>query len=80
MNGHFNVPPQPPVQSGAVHLPVVYVSEASAWEYKQIIRNLAKEQAMTEDELNALGTDGWELAGVFTDSPFAYFYFKRIVA
>ena len=76
MNGDFNVPTQP--QAGPIHLPMVYVTEKVRWEYKQIIRNLAKEEALTEDELNALGTDGWELTGVFSDAPFVYFYFKRL--
>jgi hypothetical protein len=58
--------------------PIVYVKEKTTWEYKQLVRNLAKENAPGEDELNALGADGWELAGIFTDSPFVYFYFKRL--
>jgi hypothetical protein len=76
MKSDFNFPNQ--AQTGPIHLPMVYVTEKSVWEYKQIIRNLAKEQALTEGELNALGSDGWELAGVFNDSPFVYFYFKRL--
>jgi hypothetical protein len=43
------------------------------------MRNLRTEQAPSQDELNALGADGWELAGVFADLPFVYFYFKRLV-
>jgi hypothetical protein len=65
-------------QSGMVPSPIVYVDENPVWEYKQLVRNLAKEKAPSEDELNALGADGWELAGIFTDSPFVYFYFKRL--
>jgi len=76
MNGEFSFPPQP--QGGLIPPPIVYVKEKTVWEYKQLIRNLAKEKAPAEDELNALGADGWELAGVFTDSPFVYFYFKRL--
>lgn len=76
MNGELNFPNQTP--SGLIQPPIVYVKEELFWEYKQLIRNLAKEKAPTEDELNTLGADGWELAGVFTDSPFVYFYFKRL--
>jgi hypothetical protein len=76
MNNNLNFSDQ--AQSGLVPSPIVYVEENPAWEYKQLVRNLAKEKAPTEDELNALGADGWELAGIFTDSPFVYFYFKRL--
>lgn len=43
-----------------------------------MIRNLAKQEAPTAEELNALGAEGWELAGVFNDSLLAYSYFKRL--
>ena len=67
-----------PSHGGLVHAPMVYVKSQAKWEYKQWVRNLAKEAAPTEAELTAIGADGWELAGVFTDSPFVYFYFKRL--
>jgi len=57
---------------------LVYVKEKAKWEYKVLVRNLGKEQAPDEIELNALGVDGWELAGVASDSPLIYFYFKRL--
>ena len=69
---------QPPTPGGSIQPPIIYVSDEAAWEYKQLIRNLAKEDAPTEAELNQLGADGWELAGIFSDSPFVYFYFKRL--
>lgn len=72
--GYVDLDPTTPVQP-----PIVYVSDNSGWEYKQLVRNLAKEDAPSENELNALGADGWELTGIFTDSPFVYFYFKRLV-
>lgn len=62
---------------GSIQPPVVYVDEAAAWEYKLVVRNLRTEQAPSEEELNALGADGWEMSGVFADLPFTYFYFKR---
>lgn len=77
MLGKLHVPQQAP--SGPIPIPMVYVKGKSVWEYKQLIRNLRTEQAPSQDELNALGADGWELAGVFADLPFVYFYFKRLV-
>ena len=58
--------------------PMVYVKEKTVWEYKLLSRNLSKEEAPSEEELNRLGKEGWELAGVFSDSPFVHFYFKRL--
>ena len=49
------------------------------WEYKHIVRKLDEEAELNEKEMNVLGADGWELAGVFTDSTSVYFYFKRLV-
>ncbi len=66
-----------PSPSELIQPPMIYVKIDPAWEYKQLVRNLAAEPALTEDDLNALGADGWELAGIFTDSPRVYFYFKR---
>jgi len=34
--------------------------------------------APNEEELNTLGKDGWELAGIVTDPPIVRFYFKRL--
>lgn len=64
-------PPQPPM---------VYVRDEPEWQYKQLVRNLSKQDAPGENELNALGKDGWELTAIFTDSPLVYFYFKRLVS
>jgi hypothetical protein len=67
------LPPEPPV------LPMVYVKQAVVWEYRQLTRDLAKEKTPTEEELNELGQDGWELAGVLNESGQVHFYFKRMV-
>jgi hypothetical protein len=53
----------------------VYVE--AAWEYKHLGRDLAKETAPDDAELNALGADGWELAAAFAHGNEAHFYFKR---
>jgi len=58
-----------------VQPPVVYVEPT--WEYKHLVRDLAKEPAPEEAELNAFGAEGWELAGVFARGSEAHFYFKR---
>jgi hypothetical protein len=55
----------------------VTVREEPAWEYRRILRNLRTEEPPAEAELDALGADGWELVGLFCDSPFLYLYLKR---
>ncbi len=59
--------------------PMIYVKEKLSWQYHQLERNLKKEAAPTEDELNALGAEGWELVGVLSSGSVARFYFKRLV-
>lgn len=59
-------------------MPIVYVKEKTVWQYKVITRRLGKETDVGEEELNALGRDGWELAGVFADNSTVRFYFKRL--
>lgn len=66
-----------PEQGALSRSPMVYVKIDPKWEYKQIVRDLAAGPAPTAEELNALGADGWELAGILADSPRVYFYFKR---
>jgi hypothetical protein len=75
MNQRFSFPPGSGI--GPI-TPMVYVKEKTVWEYKLLSRNLSKEEAPSEEELNRLGKEAWELAGVFTDSPFVHFYFKRL--
>jgi len=57
--------------------PIVYVNERTAWEYKYFSRNLSEGKALPEEELSALGEEGWELVGVFCESGTVHFYFKR---
>jgi len=73
MSNRFNSPaPGGPVPIA----PMVYVREKSVWQYKILIRGVA--QGPNEDELNALGKDGWELAAVLLQGSVAHFYFKRM--
>lgn len=70
----------PPHESKpAARPPMVYVEKQLKWEYKQIVRNLKKESAPDESELNQLGEEGWEMSGVAQQPPLTYFYFKRQV-
>lgn len=69
--------PHPPGEPLAIAPPMIVVREKLKWEYKRLVQNLAKGETPGEDELNALGTEGWELAGVIQDSPLVYLYFKR---
>jgi hypothetical protein len=57
---------------------MIYVQETIAWEYKQITRNLSKEAVLSEAELNTLGAEGWELAGILTNAKIAHYYLKRL--
>jgi hypothetical protein len=79
MEAHLNHRFNFPAQSGAAPMtPIVYVKDKTVWEYKVLTRDLSKEEAPSEEELNRVGKKGWELAGVFSDSPFVHFYFKRM--
>jgi hypothetical protein len=72
-------PARPDVSPGAV-IPVpvhVYMRERVTWQYKRIVRNLAKEEPLSEGELNELGSEHWELCGMVSDAPFVYFYLRR---
>ena len=70
--------PSPPVpQRPRVQPPTVFVYEKQGWEYKIVSRNIADDPMPTETELNALGKDGWELAGIIPVSGAVQFYLKR---
>lgn len=56
--------------------PMVYV--APVWEYRHLQRTVAGDAPpLSEEELNALGADGWELAAVIPGGTGVHFYFKR---
>jgi hypothetical protein len=75
----FPQPPQPPQpQTSRAQAPMIYVYETQVWEYKTIVRKLADERLLSDEELNALGRDGWELAAAVTLASQVEFYFKRV--
>ena len=55
--------------------PTVFVYERQGWEYRVVSREV--DQPLTQDELNALGKDGWELVGIVLLLNTVQFYLKR---
>ena len=55
--------------------PIVYVREPAVWEYHQLV--VKENRLPSDDALNKLGDDGWELSGVLHASPRVIYYFKR---
>jgi len=49
----------------------------TTWKYTRLSRDLAHEGLPTEEEMNTLGAEGWELAGVVSQPDKAFFYLKR---
>ncbi len=78
MNHQSIFPPIKPQETEPVQSPMIYVKEGPAWEYRQLVRDTTKDKLPTDDELNALGRQGWELAGVLSQRKQIYFYFKRM--
>lgn len=70
-------PPAPvePIVRAPLQPPVVYV--AASWEYKHVARPLGAGPPIGEDELDALGAEGWELTAAVPDAAQVHFYFKR---
>jgi hypothetical protein len=56
--------------------PTVFVYERQGWEYRLVSKEV--DQPLTQDELNALGKDGWELVGIVALLNTVQFYLKRI--
>lgn len=73
---HMLIPPRDP-GNVPIRPPMVYVEKELKWEYKQIVRDLEREQPLEEAELNALGEQGWEMTGIVQQPPKTYYYFKR---
>ena len=69
-------PPRPAEPRGA-HIQPPWVPFEPRWEYKEVVRDLQTQGLLTEPELNALGAEHWELAGVASEKNRVHFYFKR---
>ena len=52
-----------------------FVPVEPRWEYRELIRDGS--HAVSEAELNDLGAEGWELAGVAPVGSQVHFYLKR---
>jgi hypothetical protein len=78
MSARIEVPlsPRPPEPRGP-HIEPPWVPVAPRWEYKALMRDLESEELPSERELDGLGADGWELAGVAHEGQKVHFYFKR---
>lgn len=78
MSTRIEIPfPPPRHEPSGPRVDPPWVSIVPRWEYKQLIRDLMTEGLLTEDELDALGSDGWELASIVREDQRAHFYFKR---
>jgi hypothetical protein len=55
---------------------MVYVRDRTVWQYKVLTRDIPL--SPSEEELNMLGKDGWELIAVLTRGGVTHFYFKRM--
>jgi hypothetical protein len=82
MHTGLEIPPRPPWSPAPpplppqshVEPPVIPVE--SRWEYREIVRDPAA-GLMSTGELDALGAERWELAGVVAAADGVHFYFKR---
>jgi hypothetical protein len=67
-------PPRPP--EPRPHIVPPWVPVEPRWEYKDVVRE-GSQGLLTEADLNALGAEHWELAGVASEGTRVHFYFKR---
>jgi hypothetical protein len=71
-------PTAPPAPAPGSPLPLPMIHVAPTWMYKHVQRPLGELADVSESELDALGADGWELAGVATEGVTVHFFFKRL--
>lgn len=72
-------PPAAPEARAPLQTPMVYV--APEWEYRHLHRAVTGETPpLSEEELNQLGAEGWELAAAIPGPAGVHFYFKRAAA
>lgn len=73
----IEIPFPPPGSSPPGRLEPPMVAVEPRWEYKEVVRSLDHQGTLAEAELNALGDEHWELAGVVTTPGKMHYYFKR---
>jgi hypothetical protein len=71
--------PEPPREPPPFHVAPPMVFVPPRWEYKHLIHKVTDEAPINEEELNALGSEGWELAAFYTGPSSVHFYFKRLI-
>jgi hypothetical protein len=69
-------PPRPSEPPGG-HMTPPWVPVTPRWEYKTVCRDLDTEALPSDADLDALGIEGWEMAGVANQGRRVHFYFKR---
>jgi hypothetical protein len=77
MNTRLEIPFRPgwpTPREGRIDPP--FVPLEPRWEYKEVVREIAT-GLLSEAELNALGTEHWELTGIVPAGARVHFYFKR---
>lgn len=72
----LEVPIRPPRPAGEGRIEPPFVAVEPRWEYKEVVREVA-DNLLSEAELNALGAERWELAGIAAAGAQVHFYFKR---
>ena len=75
------IPPRAPAgedQPERPPQPLIYLPQKSGWRYKTVVRNRSVAELLTDQELNQLGEEGWELVGLLPLDHAVYFYFKQI--
>lgn len=79
---HPMIPPMnPPMQEPteiAGPQPHIHLALDPVWTYKIVVYSQQEAAALTAIELNQLGEDGWELAGILPVHQSVHFYFKRL--
>jgi hypothetical protein len=78
MTGRVEIPFSPrPNEPRGTHVEPPWVPIEPRWEYMELVRGPESKEFPTVAELNALGGDGWELAGIVREGEQVRFYFKR---
>ncbi len=63
--------------SSFIPTPMVYLKERIVWQYRQVVRDLTLDDALSDEELDEIGAEGWELVSVVVYDGHMYWHFKR---